>query len=258
MAVRDGRLRARPPRRGALERRRDRGTQGLGATDVVTNFGDGPVRDSSAGRGGRGRRGRLRPVRRGPDGRGHCRRASGSSASTRPNGRVVGIPFYTGKLAWFERLARWSRRAGGEPGRRRSSSAATSTSPRPTTTSGTRSRPTAGRTCPSPSGRPSEPPATGAWSTPTGRAHDERRAVLAGGTTGRACSTRTSGCGSTTCSCHAPVAGAGRRRRDRPRGTQGPAGPVRPRPAVDGPRRAGTAVRPGLGGRARADRKRTR
>jgi exodeoxyribonuclease III len=24
-----------------------------------------------------------------------------------PNGRVVGSPFYTGKLAWFERLSRW-------------------------------------------------------------------------------------------------------------------------------------------------------
>ena len=38
-----------------------------------------------------------------------------SNASTRaaspkaPNGRVVGSPFYTGKLAWFERLARWVR-----------------------------------------------------------------------------------------------------------------------------------------------------
>ena len=26
-----------------------------------------------------------------------------------PNGRIVGSPFYTGKLAWFERLARWIR-----------------------------------------------------------------------------------------------------------------------------------------------------
>ena len=30
--------------------------------------------------------------------------ASASSACTRPNGRVVGSPFYAGKLAWFERL----------------------------------------------------------------------------------------------------------------------------------------------------------
>ena len=33
--------------------------------------------------------------------------ASGSSACTRPNGRVVGSPFYAGKLDWFERLRRW-------------------------------------------------------------------------------------------------------------------------------------------------------
>jgi len=30
-----------------------------------------------------------------------------------PNGRVVGSPFYTGKLAWFDRLARWVRETTG-------------------------------------------------------------------------------------------------------------------------------------------------
>ena len=40
----------------------------VGIEDVVTNFGDGPVRDSTGGRRGRGQRGRLRPVRRGADG----------------------------------------------------------------------------------------------------------------------------------------------------------------------------------------------
>ena len=30
-----------------------------------------------------------------------------------PNGRVVGSPFYAGKLAWFERLARWIREDAG-------------------------------------------------------------------------------------------------------------------------------------------------
>ncbi len=40
-----------------------------------------------------------------------------------PNGRVVGSPFYTGKLAWFERLARWIREdadvsGAARPGRR--------------------------------------------------------------------------------------------------------------------------------------------
>ena len=32
-----------------------------------------------------------------------------------PNGRVVGSPFYDGKLAWFERLARWVARAAMRP-----------------------------------------------------------------------------------------------------------------------------------------------
>ncbi len=48
---------------------------GLAVSDVVTNFGDGPVRDSGPGRHGR-QRGRLRPVRRGPDGRRDRRRAA--------------------------------------------------------------------------------------------------------------------------------------------------------------------------------------
>ena len=47
-----------------------------------------------------------------------------------PNGRVVGSPFYEAKLAWFDRLARWLGEAA-DPARRRSCSAATSTS-RPT------------------------------------------------------------------------------------------------------------------------------
>ena len=67
-----------------------------------------------------------------------------------PNGRVVGSPFYTGKLAWFERLARWIRR-GRRRRARRSSSAATSTSPRPTSTSGMRRRSMAGRMSRNPS-----------------------------------------------------------------------------------------------------------
>ena len=40
-----------------------------------------------------------------------------------PNGRVVGSPFYEGKLRWFERLRRWLDEAGPRPSR--SSSAAT-------------------------------------------------------------------------------------------------------------------------------------
>ncbi len=72
--------------------------QGLPVEDVVTNFGDGPVRDSGPGAARRRRRGGLRPVRRGADGQRAWSTASGSSAIYAPNGRVVGSPFYTGKL----------------------------------------------------------------------------------------------------------------------------------------------------------------
>ena len=53
---------------------------GLAVSDVVTNFGDGPVRDSGPGAAAarRRRRGRLRPVRRGADGRRDRRRPCGS------------------------------------------------------------------------------------------------------------------------------------------------------------------------------------
>jgi len=83
-----------------------------GATigDVVTNFGDGPVRDSGPGGAG-------------ADGIGEedfnpfdeARMVAATVDGLRvvslyaPNGRVVGSPFYDGKLAWFERLARWIR-----------------------------------------------------------------------------------------------------------------------------------------------------
>ena len=43
-----------------------------------------------------------------------------------PNGRVVGSPFYDGKLRWFERLERWVREDR-DTRRRPSSWAATST-----------------------------------------------------------------------------------------------------------------------------------
>jgi exodeoxyribonuclease-3 len=80
---------------------------GLAIGDIVTNFGDGPVRDS--GPGGLGADAgeddfdpfdEARMVAATVDGlRLVCVYA--------PNGRVVGSPFYTGKLAWFERLGRW-------------------------------------------------------------------------------------------------------------------------------------------------------
>jgi len=89
---------------------------GLPVSDVVTNFGDGPVRDSGLGGAGAEATGEddfdpfdeARMVAATVDGL----RVVSLYA---PNGRVVGSPFYEGKLAWFARLARWveeSRSAG--------------------------------------------------------------------------------------------------------------------------------------------------
>ena len=86
---------------------------GLAVSDVVTNFGDGPVRDSGAGGAGAEVTGEddfdpfdeARMVAATVDGL----RVVSLYA---PNGRVVGSPFYEGKLAWFARLARWVREQG--------------------------------------------------------------------------------------------------------------------------------------------------
>ncbi len=96
----------------------------VGATDVITNFGDGPVRDSSAGAAAGFSEDDFNPFD-------EARMVSAVCGGIRvtslyaPNGRIVGSPFYEGKLRWFERLARWL----AERARRRSrwSSAATTT-----------------------------------------------------------------------------------------------------------------------------------
>ncbi|MCI0425543.1 MAG: exodeoxyribonuclease III [Actinobacteria bacterium] len=72
-------------------------------TEVVTNFGDGPVRDS---------RGRTE-TEDDFDPFDEARMIAAVTGGIRfvslyaPNGRVVGSPFYEGKLAWFTRLRRW-------------------------------------------------------------------------------------------------------------------------------------------------------
>jgi exodeoxyribonuclease III len=77
----------------------------VGIDDVMTNFGDGPVRDSSAGASGLAEDD-FDPLD-------EARMLSAVCGGIRvvsiyaPNGRVVGSPFYEGKLAWFERLRRW-------------------------------------------------------------------------------------------------------------------------------------------------------
>ncbi len=82
---------------------------GLSISDVVTNFGDGPVRDSGPGGAG--------AVATGEDDFDPFDEARMIAATVdglrvvslyAPNGRVIGSPFYVGKLAWFERLARWT------------------------------------------------------------------------------------------------------------------------------------------------------
>ena len=78
---------------------------GIGG-DVVTNFGDGPVRDSGPGSTTVFAEEDFNPFD-------EARMLSAVAGGIRfvslyaPNGRVVGSPFYDGKLAWYERLARW-------------------------------------------------------------------------------------------------------------------------------------------------------
>jgi len=78
---------------------------GLAIDDVVTNFGDGPVRDSGPG-GTAGSEDDFDPF---DEARVLAATVDGLRIVTvyAPNGRVVGSPFYQGKLAWFERLGRF-------------------------------------------------------------------------------------------------------------------------------------------------------
>jgi exodeoxyribonuclease III len=77
----------------------------VGISNVVTNFGDGPVRNSAAGSAGTGEDD-FNPFD-------EARMISAVCGGIRvaslyaPNGREVGSPFYAGKLRWFERLGRW-------------------------------------------------------------------------------------------------------------------------------------------------------
>jgi exodeoxyribonuclease-3 len=78
----------------------------VGIADAVSNFGDGPVRDSRAGAAVAVAEDDFDPFD-------EARMVSAVCGGIRvvslyaPNGRVVGSPFYEGKLRWFERLGRW-------------------------------------------------------------------------------------------------------------------------------------------------------
>ena len=78
----------------------------VGASDVIANFGDGPVRDSSPGAAVSVAEDDFDPFD-------EARMVSAVCGGVRvaslyaPNGRVVDSPFYEGKLRWFERVERW-------------------------------------------------------------------------------------------------------------------------------------------------------
>jgi exodeoxyribonuclease-3 len=80
---------------------------GMEIGDVVTNFGDGSVRDS--GPGGAGATAGEDDFDPFDEARMLAATVDGLRIASvyAPNGRVVGSPFYAGKLAWFERLGRW-------------------------------------------------------------------------------------------------------------------------------------------------------
>ena len=78
---------------------------GLAIGDVVTNFGDGPVRDSGPGAGAAAEDD-FNPF---DEARVLAATIEGLRLVTvyAPNGRVVDSPFYDGKLEWFQRLGRY-------------------------------------------------------------------------------------------------------------------------------------------------------
>ncbi len=80
--------------------------RGIGIDGVVTNFGLGGVRDSSAGAATAVGEEDFDPLD-------EARMISAICGGVRvvsiyaPNGRIVGSPFYAGKLSWYGRLAQW-------------------------------------------------------------------------------------------------------------------------------------------------------
>jgi exodeoxyribonuclease III len=84
---------------------------GIAFDEPITNFGDGPVRNSGAGAPSNldeedfnpFDEARMVSVRISPPGSDPLRVVSLYA----PNGRVVGSPFYAGKLDWFARARRW-------------------------------------------------------------------------------------------------------------------------------------------------------
>jgi exodeoxyribonuclease-3 len=87
----------------------------VGIADVVTNFGDGPVRRSPGPETGTTYIAEALEAEASEASADEARMVSAVCGGVRvvsiyaPNGRAVDTPFYRAKLAWFERLARWLR-----------------------------------------------------------------------------------------------------------------------------------------------------
>jgi exodeoxyribonuclease III len=87
----------------------------VGIAEVVTNFGDGPVRRSPAPEAGTASIAEALEAEASEASADEARMVSAVCGGIRvvsiyaPNGRAVDTPFYRAKLAWFERLARWLR-----------------------------------------------------------------------------------------------------------------------------------------------------
>jgi exodeoxyribonuclease-3 len=79
---------------------------GIEVTEVLTNFGDGPVRDTSAGTATAASEEDFDPFDEARMVTAVCDGIRVVSVYA-PNGRQVGSMFYTGKLRWFERLHAW-------------------------------------------------------------------------------------------------------------------------------------------------------
>jgi exodeoxyribonuclease-3 len=88
-----------------------------GISDVVTNFGDGPVRHSSGPETGTSALVEALEAEASEASADEARMISAVCGGIRvvsvyaPNGRALDTPFYRAKLAWFDRLARWLREA---------------------------------------------------------------------------------------------------------------------------------------------------
>ena len=240
----DRRLRGRPPRRGAVRNGVAIASR-CGIDGVVTNFGQPlpPALD---------RRPRRRALRGSADDRRHLRRRAGGVRvrAQRPRGgidvlrrqaRVVrpALGLAAGGATPRDPLV-----LGGRPQRR----------PRRPRRLGPERLPRRHPRLAAGAGGLRAALPTGGSSTCTARSTPSPGATR-GGTTARACSTRTSACASTTCWSPRPSRSATVDGRDRPRGAQGQADPVRPRAAGDRPRRPRLRVRRRLVLRGRTHRR---